>query len=416
MRDAASQAYAALQPQFNKGTTPPFSLEEFEATRLEDMSNPQFAVMTTYITHWAAFLTSRGLGCDLLLSQHDYLARSTLVVLWFKCLPLWSPPLDPARGSTILGKFFRHFLSEPVVNGILGDPSVKAARDSLSMTSPVNARAKRTKKFLPACFDFIFTMLNEHCLFLWDESGTLQPPVNTKDVMIVAAILYEFTFGPRISNVGATCPEADKHVLRVIDVEFSIVPGWPDDVSSVLKVHSPDLAHALSPYMDTSAPPRLWFEKVRQVDCLEVSAKNNNKGIPHDAVLGRGNSTLEDMAIDVIVFHALTAGHPPANPSAPANLSPQFFSRYNYSVYPGKRDFYHLKFRRQHCDQFVKGAATVLGLPTAPFSTTSLRAGAASHYWLQEAPGGARDYIRDRMAALEVHCLQLLYAHGFRGH
>ena len=68
----------------------------------------------------------------------------------------------------------RHVNSrEHLVHGILDAPSVKAAWDSFSTTSPVDARTKRTKKFLPACEDFIFTMLNQHCLFLWDETGTL---------------------------------------------------------------------------------------------------------------------------------------------------------------------------------------------------------------------------------------------------
>ena len=64
---------------------------------------------------------------------------------------------------------------------------------------------------------------------------------------MAAAILYEFCFGPRISNAGASFPEASKHVLRVVDVEFSIMSGWPADTTTVLKIHSPDLFSTLFP-------------------------------------------------------------------------------------------------------------------------------------------------------------------------
>jgi len=146
MREASSQAYASLQAQTNHDL--PFTLDEFEATKLQELPASQLKLCNTYLTHWAAYLTSRGLGCDLLLSRYDYLARSTVVILWYKCFPLWEPPLDPVRGSSILGKFLRHFYSEAEVASVLSAPSVKVARDSLSTASPADGRAKRNHKFL----------------------------------------------------------------------------------------------------------------------------------------------------------------------------------------------------------------------------------------------------------------------------
>lgn len=51
---------------------------------------------------------------------------------------------------------------------------------------------------------------------------------DSKEVVMAAAILYEFCFGPCISNVGATCPGASKHVLRgVMPSSVLCLPGGP---------------------------------------------------------------------------------------------------------------------------------------------------------------------------------------------
>lgn len=50
-----------------------------------------------------------------------------------------------------------------------------------------------------------------------------------------------------------------------------------------------DLFSSLLPFMDRNQSPKAWLDVVRQIDCLEVSSKNNKKGIPHDEVLGRSS-------------------------------------------------------------------------------------------------------------------------------